>query len=229
MRIHLALFAGVCALARVFSTCTAAQAEPELNVAPSFDDGPHVTFTPKLLDILKAKGVTATFCLVGQRVRQWPEIVKRIYSEGHQLCNHSWSHPLLTAGNVGREIAKTDEAIAEAIGIKGFKAPILRAPGGNIHYIGNCYDGRPFVGWGSWDGKEYVGGDTLDWLHRSVRHIMRVAASAKPGEIVLMHDIHKTTIDSVPGIIEGLKARGMRFVHASVLWKHHCAPQVAGK
>jgi len=194
-------------------------------VALTFDDGPHKTLTPRLLDILRDEGVTATFCLVGQRVRDNPVLVARMRAEGHQLCNHSWSHPHLTRGNVESQISRTDAAIRSASGV----APsILRAPYGATGSVGECYRGRPFVGWGRWDGHEYRGGDTLDWLHRSVLHVTNAAVRAHDDDIVLMHDIHATTIASMQGIIAGLKARGMSFVHASNLWRNRCGASIAG-
>lgn len=181
-------------------------------VALSFDDGPDVRFTPILLDILKEEGVTATFCLVGRRVRDAPAIARRIAEEGHELCNHSWSHPVLTRTNIAAQIGQTDAAILAATGTT---PTILRAPYGATGSVGSCYDGRPFVGWGAH-------GDTLDWRYRDMGRITRVAAATPADEIVLMHDIHPTTVASVRAIITRLKARGMTFVRASALWKHPC-------
>ena len=188
-------------------------------VALSFDDGPDAHLTPRLLDILREAGITATFCLVGKRVAQHPDIVRRIYAEGHELCNHSWSHPVLTAGNVGPEISKTDAVIRAATGTV---PAILRAPYGATGSVGHCYSGRPFVGWGGT-------GDTMDWRYRNAGRVTNTAVKVRPDEIVLMHDIHATSVAAVPGIIAGLRARGMSFVHASALWKHQCAPRVAVK
>jgi peptidoglycan/xylan/chitin deacetylase (PgdA/CDA1 family) len=181
-------------------------------VALSFDDGPDPRLTPRLLDILRRENVVATFCLVGQRVAEHPEIARRMQAEGHELCNHSWNHPKLTRGNVDSQIAKTDAAIGAATGTV---PRILRAPGGDIRNVGGCHGGRPFVGWGEHE-------DTLDWKYRNQSRIARVATEARPGTIILMHDIRPTTVASVPGIIAGLKARGMSFVRASSLWHHRC-------
>ena len=181
-------------------------------VALSFDDGPDARLTPRLLDTLREAGVTATFCLVGQRVVQHPDIARRMYAEGHELCNHSWSHPILTGGNVAGQIGKTDAVIRAA---SGTTPRILRAPFGNTRHVGSCYGGRPFVGWGPT-------GDTMDWRYRLPARITRIASSVRSGEIVLMHDIRRTTIAAVPSIITGLKARGMRFVHSSELWRNAC-------
>ena len=205
------------ALCYFLATTSAAMAGGR--VALSFDDGPDASLTPRLLDILRDARVTATFCLVGKRVVQHPDIVRRIHAEGHELCNHSWSHPILTGGNVGLEISKTDAVIRTATGTV---PAILRAPYGATGSVGSCHSGRPFVGWGGT-------GDTMDWRYRNAGRVTSVAVKVHSDEIVLMHDIHSTSVAAVPGIIAGLRARGMSFVHASSLWKHRCAARIAGK
>ena len=180
-------------------------------IALSFDDGPNARLTPQLLDILQGAGITATFCLIGQHVVQMPAVVRRMHAAGHQLCNHSWSHSVLTSHNVGWQITKTDAAIRAATGIT---PRILRAPYGETKFVGPCHQGRSFVGWDI---------DTLDWRYRSPLRIMRAAVGARVGGVVLMHDIHATTVAAVPGIIAGLKAHGTTFVHASELWHKPCS------
>lgn len=186
-------------------------------VALTFDDGPDPHLTPRLLDILRAEGVTATFCLVGRNVADYPHIVRQMLADGHELCNHSWNHHVLTSGNVAREIARTDAAIEAATGTT---PAMLRAPYGELRHVGSCYLGRPFVGWDT---------DTMDWKRRNVAYITQVASGTRPDAIVLMHDIHKTSVAAVPGIIRALKARGVRFTHASALWRHRCGARTAGK
>ena len=71
-------------------------------VAMTFDDGPHQSLTPQLLDILAARGIRATFYVVGRRVSMYPQLTARIASEGHEIGNHSYSHPrLINLGNAG--------------------------------------------------------------------------------------------------------------------------------
>ncbi|MFD0821137.1 polysaccharide deacetylase family protein, partial [Micromonospora zhanjiangensis] len=103
-------------------------------VALTFDDGPDPVNTPKLLDLLKAHGVKATFCLVGHRVRDNQEIVKRIAAEGHTLCNHSWQHLEDLAKRpdkyLMRDLVATNEQIHKAV--PGAKIQYFRAPYGNF-------------------------------------------------------------------------------------------------
>lgn len=178
-------------------------------VALTFDDGPHDVLTPKLLDILKDRGVKATFFVVGYRVKAWPQVVQRAHREGHEIGNHSWNHPALTSlgsSEVQRQISRTDAAIVTATG----KAPrVLRVPYGSISQRVASLDSRPFIGWDV---------DTLDWLYRNIERITTVSVSgARGGSIVLLHDIHPRTVAAVPGIIEGLRGRGFRFVTVSKL------------
>jgi len=87
---------------------------PSPVVAMTFDDGPHPTHTPRLLDMLRERGLKATFYLIGNRVVQYPQIARRIADEGHEIGNHSWSHPFLDrlgTAAVTREIDQTTNAI----------------------------------------------------------------------------------------------------------------------
>src|SRR5256885_5116130 len=101
-------------------------------IALTFDDGPNATLTPKLLDLLAARHLKATFFVVGQNAADHPDILKRAVREGHEIGNHSWSHPNLGKMSdeaVRRELQKTDDAITAAIG----KRPTLfRPPYGSI-------------------------------------------------------------------------------------------------
>src|SRR5947209_14325050 len=101
-------------------------------VAMTFDDGPSAKLTPKLLDLLAAHHIKATFFLIGENVAEHPEIVAREAREGHEVANHSWSHPNLgkmSDDGVRRELRKTDDAIRNAIGIR---PTLLRPPYGNL-------------------------------------------------------------------------------------------------
>src|SRR4030081_1902957 len=102
-------------------------------IALTFDDGPNATLTPKLLDLLAARHLKATFFVVGQNAADHPEILKRAVREGHEIANHSWSHPYLgkmSDDAVRRELQKTEDAIVAAIG----KKPTLMRPAVRIDY-----------------------------------------------------------------------------------------------
>jgi peptidoglycan/xylan/chitin deacetylase (PgdA/CDA1 family) len=182
-------------------------------IALTFDDGPHGTNTPRLLDLLKQRKVKATFFVVGQCVAEYPDIAKRIVAEGHEIANHSWSHPQLTKlgeTSVTEQLGKTHDVIQQTTGVA---TKILRPPYGAFTQNQQAWAYRK---WGYkcilWDV------DTLDWKVRNAAHVQSyILGHTVPGSIILMHDIHKTTIDAMPASIDGLLAKGFKFVTVSEL------------
>jgi len=182
-------------------------------LALTFDDGPHGTNTPRLLDMLKQRKVKATFFVVGQCVAEYPEIAKRIIDEGHEIANHSWSHPQLTKlgeGSVTEQLGKTHDVVRQTTGVT---MTLLRPPYGAFTPNQQAW---AFRKWGYrcilWDV------DPLDWKYRSAAHVKsEILGHAGPGSIVLSHDIHKSTIDAMPETIDALLARGLKFVTVSEL------------
>jgi peptidoglycan/xylan/chitin deacetylase (PgdA/CDA1 family) len=182
-------------------------------IAMTFDDGPHKTNTPRLLDMLKERHIHATFFLVGENVVDNQEIVKRILAEGHEIGNHSWSHPQLSAmsdAKVRDELQKTQDAIKKACGMT---PTLLRPPyGAFTARQRNWAHGE----WGFtcilWDV------DPQDWKYRNAEHVKReILKAAVSGSIVLSHDIHKTTVDAMPEVLDTLRDRGFKFVTVSEL------------
>lgn len=100
----------------------------------TFDDGPNISVTPKILDILKNEEVKATFFVIGKHVEEYPEIVKRAYEEGHYIANHGYSHnnKMLYKNEESflEEVEKTDLAIGKAIGIEDYCSHVFRFPNG---------------------------------------------------------------------------------------------------
>jgi len=87
-------------------------------MALTFDDGPHPIYTPRVLGILAKHQQKATFCVLGSQAKKYPELIIRIVREGHELCNHSWSHPdfaKLPLSEVYREITETDRVLTEIL------------------------------------------------------------------------------------------------------------------
>lgn len=182
-------------------------------IAMTFDDGPSEKLTPGLLDILAAHHIHATFFVIGQNVERYPEILQRAVREGHEIGNHSWSHPAfgkMSDAAVRREIQKTDDAIRAAIG----HAPVLlRPPYGSItarqkQWIHSEFGERIIL----WDV------DPLDWKRPGpsvVEH--RIVSATRPGSIILSHDIHPGTIKAMPETLDQLQAKGFKFVTVSDL------------
>lgn len=182
-------------------------------IALTFDDGPHPELTPKLLDLLRAQGVRATFYVVGRNVEAHPDIARRIVAEGHEIANHSWSHPALTslgAARLQQEIGNTSNAIESAT---GRRPTSMRPPYGAINErvrrtILKDY-GMDVVLWSV---------DPFDWKRPGASVVAnRLVEGAKPGGILLAHDIHPGTIEAMPETIARLKEQGYAFVTVSQL------------
>jgi peptidoglycan/xylan/chitin deacetylase (PgdA/CDA1 family) len=182
-------------------------------LALTFDDGPSPTLTPKLLDLLKAKGIKATFFLVGENAAQYPDIVKRIAAEGHEIGNHTWTHAWLTRKSdsiIRDEITRTSALLEQ---LTGRKPTLIRPPYGATTVLLDRQIKRDF-------GLQVVlwSVDPLDWKYRNADHVeSAILAEARPGSIVLSHDIHATTVAAMPAVIAALSAKGYRFVTVSEL------------
>jgi peptidoglycan-N-acetylglucosamine deacetylase len=182
-------------------------------VAMTFDDGPSAENTPRLLEMLKQRNIKATFFLIGQNAAANPEIVKRILADGNEIGNHSWTHPQLSKlsdDRVTAEITKTQDAIKEAT---GFTPTLLRPPYGAItarqrEWIENRF-GLNIILWSV---------DPFDWKRPGASVItQRILSQARPGAIILSHDIHKQTVDAMPATLDGLIAKGYKFATVSEL------------
>ncbi|WP_157383336.1 polysaccharide deacetylase family protein [Nonomuraea coxensis] len=178
-------------------------------VALTFDDGPG-PYTGELLRHLAAHQARATFFVVGQNVAAHPSVLRRAAAAGHEIGNHTWSHQDLTklsAGAVRAELARADRAVKAAT---GFVPALVRPPYGAFDNAVRTGIRRPLVLWSV---------DTLDWLHRDSARVARVAIrSARPGGVILFHDIHPTTVRAVPRVLKALSRRGYTFVTVSELF-----------
>jgi peptidoglycan/xylan/chitin deacetylase (PgdA/CDA1 family) len=182
-------------------------------VALTFDDGPHATNTPKLLDLLKSKGVKATFFVVGQNVQEYPDIARRIVAEGHEIANHSWSHVAYTRiseASARSQTQRTQEAIKKATGVDAanFRPPYGAITAGQKKWLYEDYQLRTII-WSV---------DPFDWKRPGSSVVaQRLISGAHPGAILLVHDIHAPTIAAMPRTLDGLLERGYRFVTVSEL------------
>ena len=181
-------------------------ANPGKVIALTFDDGPG-PYTAQLLDILDQHGAKATFFLIGSKVSAQADVLRRMHARGHQLGNHSWSHPelpKLPIDQVAGEIDRTNDAIKQATGIK---PTVMRPPYGAVN--GVVLEQLRLRGMSSilWSV------DTRDWADRNSDIVCsRAVAGAHPGAIILMHDIHQTSVNAVPCILSSLKQQGYSFV-----------------
>ncbi len=194
-------------------------------IAITFDDGPDPVLTPRLLDLLKQRGIHATFFLVGKNAAAFPDVVRRIVDEGHEVGNHSWSHPLLTQlgqESVESQLRRTHDAIVKACGT----APLLyRPPYGAVRVSQRaCIEknfGYPAILWDV---------DPQDWQHpRSAQKVYdRIHSQTRPGSIILCHDIHETTVAAMPATLDDLTARGYRFATVTQLIAYTTPPEIMG-
>ena len=174
-------------------------------IALTFDDGPG-PYTAQLLDELAAEGVHATFFVVGQNAAAMPDLVRREAAEGHAIGNHTWDHghlPTMGPEQIADEVDRTTAALAAA----GVTTDLVRPPYGETDdTVASVLADRGY-GQVLWDV------DTEDWLNLDVGiTTQRALDGARPGAIVLMHDIHATALGAVPGIIDALRAQGYTFV-----------------
>ena len=185
-------------------------------VALTFDDGPHPDVTPRVLEILRASGVHATFFLVGKHVERHPDIVRRIAEEGHTLGCHSFDHSylfwLLSAGRLMREVRASKAAVEAASGLpcRWFRAPVG---------MKNCFlqpvlarSGLELV---SWDLRflESRSGDRAGLDRRLQRRV-------SPGSILLLHDGHDRRAEGNPAVLEALP----RVLSAIAAMGYRCVP-----
>ena len=167
-------------------------------VALTYDDGPSI-HTPRLLDALAAAHVKATFFVLGRSVTAYPEVLRREAELGMAIGNHTWSHRdmrRLTDAELRTEIDTTSAAVVTVVG----SAPTLMRPPYGAYHDRTRALGLPIIRWDV---------DSEDWRNRSAAiTTQRVLSAVRPGSIVLMHDIHPSTVDATPGIIAALQARG---------------------
>lgn len=183
------------------------------SVALTFDDGPSPD-TLKILDLLRSANIKATFFLIGENVEKYPEIARRIAEEGHEIGNHSFSHPIFlfcTSDKTRRELKKTQEVIRKITGITPLNA---RPPCGvrSKAYFATAQElGLRTIQWSD------VG---FDWKKISSERIARnILETVQSDSIILLHDgdsagkrTRRATVEVVPLILEGLQSKGLRVV-----------------
>ncbi|GAC1373005.1 MAG: hypothetical protein NVSMB39_7240 [Candidatus Saccharimonadales bacterium] len=172
-------------------------------VTLTFDDGPNNTFTGPILDILKQYGVHAIFFSVGRNVNAYPEMTRRIAAEGHTLGNHSFTHAQLSRlplTAVAQELDTTQQAISRAAAIT---PNLFRPPYGDSTLTINNLAASRGLQTMMWSV------DPRDWAQPGPAVIaQRVVGGAVPGSNILLHVLHRQTVDALPAIIEGLRQRG---------------------
>ncbi|MEU4542533.1 polysaccharide deacetylase family protein [Nonomuraea dietziae] len=196
-----------------------AQAAPKVDCAKvkclalTFDDGPGPA-TGTLLSTLEKNKAKATFFLMGKHVDLRPALVKRMAREGHEIGNHTWSHPSLPTlfdEEITQELRATQEAISS---LTGRTPRMFRPPYGNTDDRVRELAGDEGMAQVLWTGT------TLDWKLRDQKKIKSaVLRLAKRDGVILMHDVVPQTVQVMPSLIKELKKRGYHLVTVSTLLK----------
>ena len=176
----------------------------EKKVAITFDDGPNKDYTADLLEGLKERGVQATFFLLGAEIEKSPELVERMYKEGHLIGTHSYQHVnlcSLTDEKAVEQIVKTNTLIEE---ITGECPQFIRPPFGcwkkELDYKAKMIEVL-------WDI------DPKDWCTSNTSVVVqRVLKNMEDGDIILLHDASKSSVDAALQIIDQLQREGYLFV-----------------
>ena len=173
-----------------------------LQVALTFDDGPHQTCTPALLNGLKQREVKATFFLMGENIAGKEPLVQRMQAEGHLIGNHGYRHIQMTKEEQAcADIEQTEKLIQS---ITGKRPEYLRPPYGDWNEQLECRVNLTTVLWNV---------DSLDWKFQNTdRIVRRVEKDVKDGDIILMHDEFQTSVEAAMEIIDNLLAKGYTFV-----------------
>lgn len=194
-----------------------ADAHGDKVVAITIDDGPWDSNTETILNILKDNDAHATFYTIGDQIASHADIVKRAHDEGNEIATHTWDHAAGSGQGVSLnlmatqerldEVNKGNQAIQDATGTPGSK--YFRAPGGNFN-VEVAHDLSPLIsgeiGWNI---------DTLDWKRPGTETIASRIKSAKPGEVILMHDgggDRSQTVAALQEAVPYLKSQGYELI-----------------
>lgn len=174
------------------------------SIAITFDDGPSSRYTGRLLDGLKERSVKASFFLIGENAEENPELVERIYKEGHLIGNHTYSHVQMThlsEKEAANEIERTDQVISA---ITGEHVAYMRPP------------------FGAWQRELEIkmevlpvlwSVDPLDWTTENVDEIVsKVVTEVEEGDIILLHDCYASSVEAALRIVDILQKEGYEFV-----------------
>ena len=177
-----------------------------MKIAITFDDGPHPTLTPQILEILKKYEIQATFFMVGVNVTNYPETAKAVISEGHEVGNHTYSHRAMgkmDPVSIARELEDCEDALEE---LCEYRPHLFRPPQGAVNtYVEHCAAAEDYtlILWSL---------DTRDWECKSTEQIVdEVLSKVQPGDIILMHDYigtHSKTPEALEILLPKLLERG---------------------
>lgn len=180
-------------------------------VALTYDDGPSAKATAAILDQLKKYNSAATFFVLGQNAKIYPDLIQRMADEGHEIGNHSYSHKQLTKISVeelNKEVNDTQKAVSDIV---GYEPTLLRPTYGAINDTVKTHVPMPLMLWSI---------DTLDWKFRDSQRVTNsILGNVKDGDIVLMHDLYDSTRDASLNVIPELVNKGYQLVTLSEMYE----------
>jgi len=190
-------------------------------VALTFDDGPSTVNTPKVLELLKKYNAHATFFVLGTRVSAGAEVLKQEVAQGCEIGNHTWGHANLSKMSmkkVNKQFNKTADLVQKLI---GYDIKLVRPPWGAISQKMRDKLKHPMILWNI---------DTLDWQSKNPKAILKIVKKqVKDGDIILMHDIHPTTAESLKTVLPWLIKNDYDILTVSELAARKGAPLHNGK
>lgn len=192
-------------------------------VAITYDDGPHESVTPEILDVLEQYNAHATFFVIGDRVSHHAKIIQRMVEMGCELGNHTYGHQdlsRLSTNEMQDQLQSSKEALASVVE-SGYLPKIVRPPFGNTNdqLEKNCP--YPLINWSI---------DTRDWSHQNAqRSIEEVMSQVQDGDIILMHDMYEATAEATKEIVRQLTEAGYQLVTVSEMFEAKGIPLVAGQ
>lgn len=200
----------VCILLLSLVTVPARSVEKPKLVALTFDDGPSGRFTQALLDGLRERDAKATFLLCGYRMKQYPQITQQIFSEGHEIGYHGYSHESMkgmSRMSIAQELIDTQALLPEDC-----DPVFVRPPGGfvtdGVRQVAQARQ-LAILGWSV---------DPKDWATTETANVERaVLGSVEDGDIILLHDMTMSSVRAALSIVDTLREQGFRFVTVSEL------------
>ena len=185
-------------------------------VAFTFDDGPNPEYTPQILDIFRKSASRATFFMIGQQIEQYPEVAKAVHELGHEIANHTYTHPFLTTLDEQacvQQLQQTQDIIVDTIGAapRTFRAPYFDL---NAQVVQAAFQfGYKIIG--------AVNGEAKDWEQPGVQFIIdNTIPHVKPGSVLLFHDGYgdrSQTVEAVQWLVTELIEQGYELVTVSEL------------
>ena len=179
-------------------------------IALTFDDGPKAEYGNRIMDALESVNGRGTFFMVGNLVAKYPDEVKRMVSDGHEVANHSYNHDSkLSKKDAATIRSNFDQANAAIQQVSGVMPSLIRLPGGNISDNVRAAVSLPMIHWSL---------DTKDWKTRNASSIIQtVLSQVKDGDIILMHEIYDSTASAVEQLVPQLTQQGYQLVTVSEL------------